>query len=191
MRGEGLLRQSIGKMRALASMAALLVFGTGAVSAQSLGEVAKKEKERRARAASNENGEPVPVIGEEELVSSRGDRVSIMGREADPASAKPESETDTEAGPQLSEAEIKELRATWSRVWPERLAAAEKELELAEDAVYQCQSAAHYVFVPLAVDCEGVYERRAIAEYRVRELRQNRFNWELLLPERPRPPPPR
>ena len=89
----------------------------------------------------------------------------------------------------MTEAEIREYRETWARVWPERLEAAEKELELATDAAFQCQSAAHYVFVPLAVDCNGVFERRAIAEYRLRETRQNRYNWELLLPERQRPPP--
>ena len=181
-------------MRALAPWAALLLFGTGVVSAQSLAEVAKNEKDRRARTAGTGNHEPVPVLGDEELSSARGDGLSVTGRdpgESDPSSAGPVDDSDaSDSGERrLTEAEIREYRETWARVWPERLEAAEKELELATDAAFQCQSAAHYVFVPLAVDCNGVFERRAIAEYRLRETRQNRYNWELLLPERQRPPP--
>ena len=170
----------------------------GAASAQSLAEVAKKEKDRRAR-AEEEKGEDasVPVIGNDELARARGDGVSVMGTDSatppedgdEPSDDAEEASTDDGARHGLTESQIREYRERWARIWPERLRAAEKELELANDAVFQCQSAAHYVFVPLAVDCNGVFERRAIAEYRVREIKKNRFNWELLLPEGPRPPP--
>jgi len=190
-------------MRALAPWAALLLFGTGVVSAQSLAEVAKKEKDRRTGTARTGGLRPVPVIGDDELSSARGDGLSVTGRaeatnapsEPDPSSVGPaglgdDSDASDSGERRLTKAEIRDYRETWARVWPERLEAAEKELELAMDAAFQCQSAAHYVFVPLAVDCYGVFERRAIAEYRLRETRRNRYNWELLLPERPRPPPP-
>ena len=171
------------------------------MSAQSLAEVAKKEKGRRggtARTGGTGTHEPVPVIGDEELSSARGDTLSVTGTPEPTKPTKPTKKAPSEPDPSsadsgerlLTEAEIRDYRETWARVWPERLAAAEKELELAIDAAFQCQSAAHYVFVPLAVDCYGVFERRAIAEYRLRETRRNRYNWELLLPERPRPPPP-
>lgn len=188
------LGQSIGEMRTLAPWAAVVVLGTGlgveSVTAQSLAEVAKKEKERRERKPDDES---VPVIDDEELARSRGGRLSVTGRVSsrstdgeEQAGASGDAEPDE---PALTEAEIRKYRETWARIWPQRLAAAKQELELAEDAVFQCESAAHFFFVPLAIDCEGVYERRAIAEYRLREVRRNRFNWELLLPERQRPPP--
>ena len=192
------LRQSIGEMRALTPWAALLLFGTGVVSAQSLAEVAKKEKDRRAGTArtghTGRTGshEPIPVIGDDELASARGDSLSITGpaEATDKRPSEPDPSSADSDERRLSEAEIRDYRETWARVWPERLEAAEKELELAVDAVFQCQSAAHYVFVPIAIDCYGVFERRAIAEYRLKETRRNRYNWEVLLPERPRPPPP-
>lgn len=188
------LRQSIGEMRTLAPWAAVVVLGTGlgveSVRAQSLAEVAKKEKERRERKPDDES---VPVIDDEALVRSRGERFSVTEGVSSPSTIGKEQSAvsgDIESDERvLTETEVREYRETWARVWPQRLAAAKQELELAEDAVFQCQSAAHFFFVPLAIDCEGVYERRAIAEYRLREVRRNRFNWELLLPERQRPPP--
>jgi hypothetical protein len=36
--------------------------------------------------------------------------------------------------------------------------------------------------VPLAVDCEGVDLRLAGAESRLKKIKRNRYNWELLLP---------
>ena len=200
MREPTRLRQSIEEMRRLAPWVALLLFGTGVVSAQSLAEVAKKEKDRRARTAGTGrrgSHEPVPVIGNEELSSAQGDGLSVTGSidtgpsEVDPSPASSSDELDSARAREqrLTQAEIREYRETWARAWPERLEAAEKELELASDATYQCQSGAHYVFVPLAVDCDGVFERRAMAEYRLREIRRNRYNWELLLPQRQRPPP--
>jgi len=199
------LRQSIEEMQRLAPWVALLLVGTGVASAQSLAEVAKKEKDRRARTASTvppdepAGHDSVPVIGNVELAEAQGDGLSVTGStekdnapsEAEPSPADAGDASDS-AGPtehRLTQAEIRDYRETWARIWPERLEAAEKELELARDAVYQCQSAAHYVFVPLAIDCNGVFKRRAIAEYRLRETRRNRYNWELLLPERQRPPP--
>jgi hypothetical protein len=190
-------------MRVLAPWAALLVLGSGAASGQSLGESAEKEKARRARSGGGEVS-AVPVIGDEQLSTARGDSLSVTGTEASPESAaepsddgdsSSESATDSDNAKAeqrgLSEKEIRDYRQTWARVWAERVDAAELEVELAREAVYQCQSAAHYVYVPLAIDCNGVFERRAIAEYRLNEIRQNRFNWELLLPERKRPPPQR
>lgn len=181
-------------MRTLAPWAAVVVLGTGlgveSVRAQSLAEVAKKEKERRERKPDDES---VPVIDDEALVRSRGERFSVTEGVSSPSTIGKEQSAvsgDIESDERvLTETEVREYRETWARVWPQRLAAAKQELELAEDAVFQCQSAAHFFFVPLAIDCEGVYERRAIAEYRLREVRRNRFNWELLLPERQRPPP--
>lgn len=181
-------------MHRLAPWIALIWVGTGVASAQSLAEVAKKEKDRRARASGSQGDDAViPVIRDDELAEARGDGVSIMGSSAesidDDASDGTEKNELDDPDHGLTEAQIRDYRDRWARIWPERVAAAEKELELANDDVFQCQSAAHYVFVPLAIDCNGVFERRAIAEYQLDEIRRNRFNWELLLPERPRPPP--
>lgn len=180
-------------MRRLGPWVALLLVGAGVASAQSLAEVAKKEKERRARADETLGQEPAPVIGNEELANARGDGLSVTGStekgKAPSASSGDDPEQTGSSEQRLTETEVRDLRETWARLWPERLEAAEKELALASDAVYQCSSAAHYVFVPLAVDCDGVFTRRALAEYRLRETQRNRYNWELLLPERQRPPP--
>ncbi len=179
-------------MRLLATGAALFVLSWGAATAQSLTDVAKKEKQRRA---GSESGESVPVIDDEQLSLSRGESLSVMGTEPsdEPVDSEGAGEDSSSASTiedrRLSAKEIRDYRETWARVWAERLAAAEEELELAEEAVFQCQSAAHYVYVPLAIDCSHVFERRAVAEYVLKETRENQFNWELLLPETKRPPP--
>ena len=64
---------------------------------------------------------------------------------------------------------------------------AEEDLERARNDVYQCRSAERYFFVPLAVDCVGVDLRLASAEARLKRVKSNRYNWELLLPESPNP----
>ena len=169
----------------------------GPVWAQSLGEVARKERQRRAESASNTD---VAVIREQELEASEGEGLSVTGRSVAAVSAvsavsggSAEAKVDTSrrgrrgrpASKRLSPQEVRELRETWSRVWKEQLEAAERELEIAKDHVFQCRAASHYFFVPIAVDCNGVHERLAIAEYRLEEIRENQYNWELLLPEQP------
>ena len=149
-------------------------------SAQSLGEVAKKERERRSKIARDG---PVRSVGNRELSDASGD-VSVMGRAASEPSTKEVTADGRDAErTELTEKEVRELREKWARVWAEQVRLAEEELELAKDAVYQCESASHYVWVPLGIDCNGVYERRALAQYRLDELRDNRYNWELLLPQ--------
>jgi hypothetical protein len=64
---------------------------------------------------------------------------------------------------------------------------AEQELERAKDDVYQCRSAERYFFVPIAVDCEGVDLRLAAATARLKKVKSDRYNWELLLPENSNP----
>ena len=163
----------------------------GPVWAQSLGEVARKERQRRAESASNTD---VAVIREQELEASEGEGLSVTGRSVAAVSAvsggSAEAKVDTSrrgrpVSKRLSPQEVRELRETWSRVWKEQLEAAERELEIAKDHVFQCRAASHYFFVPIAVDCNGVHERLAIAEYRLEEIRENQYNWELLLPEQP------
>ena len=160
--------------------------------AQSLGEIAEKERERREQTKS----ESAPVVGDRELARARGDGLSVTGKGVEPASMGSEGsdledpvDLDVPEVIELSPREVKELRETWNRVWKARLEVAQEQRDVAADAVYQCQKAGVFFFVPLGIDCEGVRERLAIAEYRVKEIRANRFNWELLLPERRRPPP--
>ena len=164
----------------------------GPIWAQSLGEVARKERQRRAESASETD---VVVIREQELEASEGAGLSVTGRSGAAGSAVSRGSTEaaevnvdtTPPGPpasrRLGAAEVRELRETWSRVWKEQLQAAEGELEIEKDHVFQCRAASHYFFVPIAVDCDGVHERLAIAEYRLDEIRENQYNWELLLPE--------
>ncbi len=168
----------------------------GPIWAQSLGEVARKERQRRAESASDTH---VVVIREQELEASEGKGLSVTRRSVGAVSAvsrgSAEAKVDTsrrgrrgrrgQPSKRLSAQEVRELRETWSRVWKEQLEAAERELEIAKDHVFQCRAASHYFFVPIAVDCNGVHERLAIAEYRLEEIRENQYNWELLLPEQP------
>jgi hypothetical protein len=154
-----------------------------AESGQSLAEVAKKERERRAQAG--QEGQPVPVISDKELREARGDSVSVTGAAAESATAEgtDESQELPAAAYRLTAKEIADLRVQWSRIWQEQLSQAEQELEKARDDVYQCRSADRYFFVPIAVDCEGVDLRLAAAESRLKTVKRNRFHWELLLPE--------
>ncbi len=169
--------------------ALVFVWGSSArtESAQSLAEVAKRERDRRARV--EKESEPAPVIGREELEAFRGASRSVSGnqpsRETEGKGASEAAAPATDAAPgesRLTDKEARELRATWARVWRERMEQAQAELETAQDDVYQCRSASRYFFVPLAIDCDGVDERLAEAEARFREVKQNRYNWELLLP---------
>ena len=173
--------------RGIAILAAGLMLVSGAgLSAQSLGEVAKKERERRSQLADSEEKD---VIGNRELAEAEGGSLSIMGRGRSPGETPDEATEDEEGSDESSQAlsatEVRELRSAWNRIWLRQLEAAERELDTAKDALFQCQSASHYVYVPLAVDCEGVYERVAIAEWNLRRVRDDRYNWELLLPEPP------
>ena len=159
------------------------LMSSAAESGQSLAEVAKGERERRAQAG--KDGQSTAVISDKELREARGDSVSITGAEPEETSSEPEegSEPPPEVASRLTAKEIADLRQQWSRIWQEQLTQAEQELEKAKDDVYQCRSADKYFFVPIAVDCEGVDLRLAAAESRLRTVKRNRFHWELLLPE--------
>jgi hypothetical protein len=167
----------------IAVLAAALL-GATVESGQSLAEIAKKERERRAQAG--KDGPETAVISDKELREARRDSVSITGTAPEDAPAEPQDEAAApppEAADRLTAKEIADLRARWSRIWQEQLTQAEQELEKAKDDVYQCRSAERYFFVPIAVDCNGVDLRLAAAESRLKTVKRNRFHWELLLPE--------
>ena len=169
---------------------ATCLLGPVASSGQSLAEVARRERERRAQADKVRN--PAAVITEKDLEEARGDTVSVSGTEpGEPPSVRSEEDAahdaDARAGRKLTAKEIRDLREDWSRIWQEQMAQAEQELEQAKDDSYQCRSAERYFFIPIAVDCEGVDLRLAGAEARLKKVRSNRYNWELLLPESPNP----
>ena len=161
-------------------MALLVVclFSAVASSGQSLAEVAKKERERRAQAG--KAGNRSAVISEKELEEARGDSLSVSGT----ASEEPSSATPDEgrAESKLTAKEIRDLREEWARIWEEQMSQAEQELEQAKDDLYQCRSAERYFFVPIAVDCEGVDLRLAGAKARLKKVKSHRYHWELLLP---------
>jgi hypothetical protein len=147
--------------------------------AQPLAEVARKERERRAKL-----GTEAPVIGDAELASGEGATFSVTGTsaggpEAGADAGEAEGESDV---PKLTEREIRDLREKWYRLWREQMAAARKEIDKARDDVYQCRTAESFFFVPLAVDCDGVEVRLAEAEANLKEIQANRYNWELLVP---------
>jgi hypothetical protein len=152
-------------------------------SSQSLSEVAKNERARRARAG---KGAPAPVITDKDLENVKGEPISSTVVAARPVDA-PVVETGEPERSQLSEKEIRDLREQWGRIWSEQMDEARKNLEVAKDDVYQCRSAERYFFVPLAIDCNGVDLRLAAAEARLKQVERNRYNWELLLPEGQRP----
>jgi hypothetical protein len=169
------------------ALLALLLLSASAESGQTLGEVAKKERERRDRAG--KDGQKVLVISEKELEEARGESLSVSGSpsEETPSEASnkavEEEAVPPEAASKLTAKEISDLRQQWSRIWKEQLSQAEQELVKAKDDVYQCRSAEAYFFIPLAVDCDGVDLRLAAAEARLKSVKRNRFHWELLLPE--------
>jgi hypothetical protein len=154
----------------------LIALAASSIQAQSLAEVAKRERERRA-----EVGENGRTLSNKDLEEARGESVSISGSPAAPAEALPEPVTEGDS-PWTSK-EIADLRVQWTRIWEGQMAQAEADLAKARDDRYQCQAAERYFFVPLAVDCDGVELRLAAAEARYRRVKANRFHWELLLPE--------
>jgi len=166
------------------------LLGAVASSGQSLAEVAKKERERRAQAG--KGGDRAAVISEKELEEARGDSLSVSGTASDEPSSGPPAEAaadgaEANARSKLTAKEIRDLREEWARIWQEQMSQAEQELEQAKEDVYQCRSAERYFFVPVAVDCEGVDLRLAGAEARLKRVKSNRYHWELLLPENPNP----
>ena len=169
--------------RGILALLAVGLFGATAESGQTLAEVAKRERERRAQAG--KDGPETAVISDKELREARGDSLSVSGTvvEDPPAEPPDEAAAPPEAAANLTANEIRDLREQWSRIWQEQKTQAEQELEKAKDDVYQCRSAERYFFVPLAVDCEGVDLRLAAAESRLKTIKRNRYHWELLLPE--------
>lgn len=152
---------------------------------QSLGELASKERKRRAQ-VSDPAGQGL-VITEKDLKEARGDSFSIAGPSPSPDDFSEEADAESKpsrAG-KLSAKEVADLRVQWARIWQEQMEQAERELEQARDDVYQCRSASRYFFVPLAFDCEGVDLRLAGAQARLKKVKRNRYDWELLLPLNP------
>ena len=163
---------------------AVCLLSAVASSGQSLAEVAKKERERRAQAG--KAGNRSAVISEKELEEARGDSLSVSGTASEERSSATPDEGRAES--KLTAKEIRDLREEWARIWQERMSQAEQELEQTRNDFYQCRSAERYFFVaPLAgaVDCEGVDLRLAGAEARLKKVKSNRYNWELLLPGSP------
>ncbi len=177
-------RAMIGSSAIGGALAACL-FAAVASAGQSLGELAKKERERRAQVSDPEG--QGPVIREKDLEEARGDSFSIAGA-ASPAASPDDSSEETHAENESSRAqkltarEIADLRAQWARIWNEQMEQAERELEQAKDDLYQCSSASRFFFVPLAVDCDGVDLRLAGAQARLKKVKRTRYDWELLLP---------
>ena len=161
----------------------MILAGAG-LSAQSLGEVAKKERERRSQLTVSEKKR---VIGNRELAEIKGGSLSVVWRSRSPDESPDEPTENEEESDKSSQAissvELKELRTAWNKIWLSQLEAAERELATAKDMLFQCESAASYVYVPIAFDCEGVYQRVAIAAWKLREVKKDRYNWELLLNE--------
>jgi hypothetical protein len=161
-------------------MTPLLVLLLGSsVQAQSLADVAKRERERRA-----EVGESGKTLSNKDLEQARGESVSISGQAAPPRESP---DLPGEGERSLTAKEIADLRVQWTRIWEGQMAQAEQELAKARDDRYQCEAAERYFFVPLAIDCEGVELRLSAAEARYRKVKANRFHWELLLPENQEP----
>jgi hypothetical protein len=179
--------QAMARRAILGVVAPCLIAGFGSAG-QSLAELAERERERRGRVA--KAGSESAVISEKDLEEARGDSFSVSG----PATSAPEGPAEENAAAsstgesrKLSAKEIRDLREQWTRIWEGQVEQAERELERAEDDVYQCRSATRYFFVPLAVDCEGVDLRLAGARARLKRVKRNRYNWELLLPSVSRP----
>jgi hypothetical protein len=169
---------------------ALCLHGPAVSSGQSLAEVARKERERRAQTEKT-GGRPT-VISEEDLEAARGDSLSVTGTEPAESSSEAQGEApgdgaEARAAGALTAKQIRDLREEWAGIWREQLSQAEEDLERAKNDVYQCRSAERYFFVPIAVDCDGVDLRLATAEARLKKVKSNRYNWELLLPESPNP----
>jgi hypothetical protein len=112
-----------------AGMAFLLAAGFGLASpgtAQSLGDAAKKERERRAKQAK----EPARTYGDDDLVAQRGDAAPPSGSPSPgpSSSASPSAERDATSSLDEEAAERKKKEAEW-RV---RFANARERVSVAE-----------------------------------------------------------
>jgi hypothetical protein len=174
---------------AIGGAVAVCLAAAVASAGQSLAEVAEKERERRGRVA--KTGGESAVISEKDLEAARGDSFSVSGQASSApegsAAEEDEDQSSSTRAPELSAKEIRDLREQWARIWRGQMEQAERDLAKAEDDVYQCRSASRYFFVPLAVDCDGVDLRLAAAAARLKKVKRNRYNWELLLPSSPQP----
>jgi hypothetical protein len=192
------MRSMVRFRSAMALGISVLVVGsasTVATAAQSLAEVAKKERDRRARI--QQSAGTAPVFGGEELAAVGGSDRSATGGERKSAregasDTRPRNEgsvahaaASLEDADRLTDKQARELRETWARVWQDRMDQARTELDEARNDSYQCQAASPFFYVPLGIDCDGVDLRLAEAEARHREVEQQRYNWRLLLPAEP------
>ncbi len=165
-------------------VAMFFLLAANSSSGQSLGELARKEKERRAEVG--KAGEGAIVISEKDLEAARGGSLSISGTPREDRSAESAEELPLEGdGKNLTAKEAGELRSEWARIWEEQMRQAEQDLERAKEDRYQCRAAERYFFVPIAVDCDGVDLRVANAEARLKKVKRNRYNWKVLLPTKP------
>jgi hypothetical protein len=161
-----------------------LLLGAVPSSDQTLGELARNEKDRRAKVG--KAGEPAVVISEKDLEEARGGALSVSGtRVSDRSSDSAEEPLPESARNGLTAKQAAELRSEWARIWEEQMRQAAQDLERATEDRYQCRSAERYFFVPIAVDCDGVDLRVANAEARLRKVKRSRYNWELLIPPKP------
>jgi hypothetical protein len=158
--------------------AILMLFASAAgLSAQSLAELAEKEKARRAGLPTRS-----PVLTEEDLRSAQG-TLSVTGEES------PASESEAEAGqkpPEESERrpldEIRRERIqkmeAWAAEWERRMAAARENVARLKEKAKDCRLADRMFFFLYMPGCEEIEPRLAAAEAELREIARSRYDYD-------------
>lgn len=152
-------------------IAALLFLIAFPASAQSLGELAKKEKERRQKLP------PSKVITEEDLKKVGGDTFSVSGVEAAP-STRQESETGSSANssssPSQKDREIAELHARYQQRYDSQKAS----IARAQEHLADCQAARGIYILNRASkrDCRSAEQSVREAEDALRRIEDELMN---------------
>ena len=121
-------------VRGAAVFAAILVFVPVVARAQSLGEIAAKERQRREAA---QKKPPTKVFTEDDLTNDKNAKSGFSapgGKEAAPEAAETDAGTEKKAVPAGEKKKTEdELRAEQQTAWQKKLEDAEKRLQTFQD----------------------------------------------------------
>lgn len=157
------------------AVAVLIALSARMLLAQSLAEVAEREKARRAGLKTKS-----PVLTEKDLRAAKGETLSITGAPAADLPEEQPSEKKAEERPSLDtirQERIKKMEA-WAAEWERRMAAATERVTQLKDKAKDCRLAQRMYFFMYVWGCENIEERLAEAESELRELERSRYDWD-------------
>jgi len=165
-------------MRLLAA-ALLVLLSARLLPAQSLGEVAEKEKARRAGLKTKSR-----VVTEKDLQAAEGGTGGTLSVTGEPAAAAPAeeqaSEKKEEARPSLDQIRKQRIEKSeaWAAEWERRMAAAKQRVTELKDKAKNCRLADRMYFFVYVWGCEDIEERLAQAEAELSDVERSRYDWD-------------